>query len=156
MRKLLLSIALMLLVCLPDLSMAQTKANKNIRVLYVGANPEHKVKAIKGQFESQLQYETRLKNWADYGEFLSKYFDNFRQVDGHDYKPEMSAAYDVTIFDILPAPMKIGKYLKDGNGKIIGSVPAEYLPKDFDDACITLGFYGALMGTSLKSKIDWA
>lgn len=152
----LLSIALMLLVCLPNMSQAQIKADKNVSVLYVGVSPEAKATARKGQFETQLQFETRLNNWEEYGEFLSKYFVNFKQVDGNEYKAGMSDDYDVTIFDILPKPVKKGRYIKDENGQITGSIPTEYLPKDFDAACITLAHYGARIGIPLKTKIDWA
>lgn len=141
MKKLIISLlsvaSLVLAACAPF------DSDPKISVLYVGQNPD----TIEGYgYGGDPAYIEELKQTraAEFMGLLDQHF-NAKLVYGEDYKPEMSASYDVTIFDALPMELN-GKDM-DGSG--YGAKKGErfkyagpnqegwrWLPEDFDHATI--------------------
>lgn len=95
-------------------------------------------------------YKTRLPDFENY---LQNYFKEVETVDARNYSTDMSAAYDVTIFDQVIDPWKEQVY-EEVDGKIHFE-PAKYLTEDYDHATIFIGHTAPIMGQSIGSKLDW-
>lgn len=135
---------------------AHVDNEQRISVLYVGQNPDTHEGYTRGG-DPEVNAKLNKTRAAEYMAFLSEHFEP-TLVYGEDYKPEMSANYDVTIFDALPLELD-GKCM-DGSG--YDTKPGErykyasphagwrWLPDDFDHATIFVGNVLTNMGSSLK------
>lgn len=146
----------LLVVVLGLSSQAYCQKDKKLRVMYVGYNPAASVEVPKGRFETENQYNQKLRRWSDFGMYLYKHFENVSMVNASDYTPDMSEKVDVTIFDARPKVLRKQIVEKDASGKVIRFEAVRFLPEDFSAACITVGVIGGEFGRGHKSKIDWA
>lgn len=146
----------LLVVILGLSSQSYCQKNNKLRVMYVGYNPAASVEIPKGRFETEAQYNQKLRRWSDFGMFLYQHFENVSMVNAPDYTTDMSDKVDVTIFDATPKVVRKQIIEKDANGKVIKFHATRFLPEDFSAACITIGSIGGTIGRGHKSKIDWA
>lgn len=149
---------LCLAACLCLLSACTSSDPRAIRVLYLGgqsewANGEYDgPKKFATEAEFQQSVEARM---AAFGDLLRTYFDSVAVMRAADWRPEMSAAYDVTIFDGVPPVLEESRMEYDENGNVAGYVPARYLPDDFSSAAITIASMGDRLGRRIGIKNDW-
>lgn len=135
---------------------------QDISVLYVGYDPaipftnsviNTQLGSAPGSMSEERFNEdvkTRLPAFVAY---LKNYFTTVEDVDARNYKTEMSADYDVTIFDQTIEPWKPQvREMVDGNMKY---EPAKYLTEDFEHATIFIGHTASVMGQSVGTKLDW-
>ncbi|PKQ63905.1 hypothetical protein BZG02_07800 [Labilibaculum filiforme] len=134
------------------------ESNKDIKVLYVGYNPEkpkpENYGRVFGGAPERLEkdYQTR---WPAFKAYLEEHFTSVTCVDPRDYKQEMSSKVDVTIFDELTTPIKEEVKEYDTNGKLVKYAKSEYLTSDYKNATIFIGKCAPDLGRSLGSKLDW-
>jgi len=133
----------------------QTKTEMS--VLFVGFNPEKTMPAYSNfrDFKSDRFKLDFLTRWPAFNIYLKSRFTNVSSVDARDYKEEMSANFDVTIFDELPNPIKEKVVEKDAEGQIVKYEKEEYLSKNYNYATIFIGKTAPDMGANLGSKLDW-
>jgi len=125
-----------------------------LRVLYVGGSADMDV--VGGEKVDTVALEKSKKGrMAAFSQFLNDYFSTVKVVEGKDYAAAMSDQYDVTIFDGKPKALREREYVKDSTGQIVDVINAEYLPKDFSRAAITIAEMGEHIGRSLGIKNDW-
>lgn len=139
---------------------AQQIKKENTSVLYVGFNPEKEMPDVQNtnvnggmdieRFKEDLK--TRMPAFKSY---LELYFKTVKTVDARDFKPEMSADYDVTIFDQVINPWKDRVSVLDVNGQLTKYEPAKYLTEDFNYPTIFIGHTAPVMGQSIGLKLDW-
>ncbi|AUP80515.1 hypothetical protein [Flavivirga eckloniae] len=160
-KKLVLSLLVLGLTLFSLSGNAQDSENKDkikMNVLYVGYNPEKPMpKESNYTFTEgerfKIEYVTR---WYAFKIFLENRFSNVKNIDARDYKENMSANYDVTIFDQVPSTIRDLVEEKKENGKIVTKYkPAAYLSNDYKSATIFVGRVGPDIGRSLGSKLDW-
>ncbi len=140
---------------------AYSQNKKDISVLYVGYSSKKSIPKNLGVIQRSGATPERFK--ADYGKrmpsfkkLLSTYFTKVKTVDARDYKEEMSAHYDVTIFDQVPTPLKKRSIIRDPKtGKVLRVNPAQYVSSNYDYPTIFIGYTAAIIGASLGSKLDW-
>ncbi|MBD0825476.1 hypothetical protein [Aestuariibaculum marinum] len=124
-------------------------------MLYVGYDPSIPVDISKNTASMTPErfkedYKTRFPEFKNY---LEAYFREVKTVDARAYKVEMSADFDVTIFDQTIEPWKPAvREMVDGK---MNYEPAKYLTEDFDHASIFIGHTAPQMGESVGSKLDW-
>lgn len=150
MNKVLVSLCLILLC---QLGFAQGKVKS---VLYVGTNPNAKIKIDKERNESEARYQHRIKRWDDFGTFLRDNYKNVKMVDRMEYVASMSDKYDVTIIDATIKPIKESIVEKDADGEIKRYEPAVYLPKDYSAATVMISATCGTIGGSIGLKLNWA
>ena len=149
---------LCLAACLCLLSACTSNDPRGIRVLYLGGQSEWSngefgmPKKFATEAEFQQSVEARM---AAFGDLLRTYFDSVTVMRAADYRPEMSDAYDVTIFDGMPPVLEERAIIRDANGRVTDVKAARYLPDDFSAACITIGRVGDAIGRRVGTKNDW-
>lgn len=149
---------LCLTVCFCLLSACTSSDPRSIRVLYLGGQSEwgngeyDSPKKFATEAEFQQSVEARM---AAFGDLLRTYFDSVTVMRAADYRPEMSDAYDVTIFDGRPPVLEERTIIRDANGKPIDMKEARYLPDNFSAACIAIGSIGQTIGCRVGTKNDW-
>lgn len=142
-----------LLVALVGCASKPDEKTDRLSVLFVGQNPD---KSVGYRFANDdVVNEINQTRAIAYMEFLQKHF-NATQVFAENYKPAMSDAYDVTIFDALP-PELSGKDIVDGkrivpNRYVDGWASMRWLPEDFDRPTIFIGSVLGIMKNGLKTK----
>nr|WP_320120424.1 protein-disulfide reductase DsbD domain-containing protein [uncultured Marinifilum sp.] len=135
---------------------AQTK--QDISVLYVGYSPEKPMPKKKNitwisQERFAQEYKTRMPAFVDY---LNQYFTKVESVDCREYTADLSAKFDVTIFDENVKPIKERVYERDPKtGATLKYEPAVFLPADYDYPSVFIGHPSANLGSSLGTKLDW-
>jgi hypothetical protein len=154
MQRPLLQLAPIALALVPTAASAQdaptgdAPAKSDLKVLLVSHDPA----APQVPFPDMAQartielFEERAALWKA---FLDEHFEDVRLVYGADYEVAMSAAADVTIFDARPPVAKAA--VRDGGQY----EPAEYLPRDFAHAAITISDNSPRLGEPLGLKLDW-
>ena len=152
-----LGIALLLL---SQACLSQSMQKQNIRVLYVGYDPavpipdslQDKISITGGASPERftVEYASRMPAFKTY---LENYFITVKTVDARSYEMNMSADYDVTIFDEVIRPWKARVYERK-EGRTIYE-PAKFLTEDFSYAAIFIGHTAPTMGESVGSKLDW-
>lgn len=70
-----------------------------LRVLYVGGTGDIFDQIKRSQEEKNADVQSRM---AAFEGMLKKYFDKVTTIPVNDYKPDMSAGYDVTVMDAVP------------------------------------------------------
>lgn len=135
----------------------EKKANE-IRVLYLGGNSDWQNGNFGGPktFATEEEFQESVEKRMDaFSQLLHTYFDSVTVIKAVDYTPEMSANYDVTIFDGVPPVMEKREMQYDENGKVKAYIPARYLPDNFSSPSITIGSVGETIGRRYGSKNDW-
>ena len=61
---------------------------------------------VPGCVDSVALAASVKERMAHFTKFLKKNFTNVKSIEGKDYTPEMSAAYDVTVFDGRTVPFR--------------------------------------------------
>lgn len=124
----------------------------NLKVLYVGGNLDGK---IADSSNAEEYYNDADERTASFAELLNQYFTTVKTVESKDYTAEMSKSYDVTIFDSAPKALRERTMETDITGKYLNSLPAQYLPDDYDCATLCIGKASSALGGSLGIKNDW-
>ncbi len=131
-----------------------TSAKSDLRVLYVGDNPE----APKIMFADSADARTKelySERTPAFAAFLGERFEHVTVVFGDDYTTELSDAVDVTIFDTRPKALAEAVR---GTDPVTGEslyTPASYLPESFDRPAITIAANSPTIGEPLGLKLDW-
>lgn len=97
------------LILVGMLAVSGLSAKVKLSVLYVGgtANMDPMLMA-PGSVDSVALAASVKERMAHFTKFLKKNFTNVKSIEGKDYTPEMSAAYDVTVFDGRTVPFRKG------------------------------------------------
>lgn len=156
MKQIRVRIALVIVLFCANVSVfAQQHQKENISVLYVGYDPA--IPLSEELINSQIgtggysperfkeDFKTRYNAFESY---LKEYFSNVKAVDARSYTMDMSASYDVTIFDQTVKPWEKGE--RQPNYK-----PSKYLKEDFDFPTIFIGQTAPQMGETIGLKLDW-
>lgn len=144
-------LAPLVLAALAASSLAQEGAGfvqGDLRVLFVGHDPA----APDVMFASMAKPRTwalHRERTAAFEALLRYHFEDVQVVHAADYEVAMSAAADVTIFDTPPKALV--EAVRDGEDYR----PAEYLPRDFAHAAITIAGTSDRVGEPLGLKLDW-
>jgi hypothetical protein len=130
-----------------------------LKVLFVGYSPEKEMPVFHGRVPSNFspqrfkeEYKTRMPAFID---FLNEKFVEVKGVDARDYKENMSAGYDVTIFDQPIEPIKKGGRVKNEKGEVVAFKQDQYFSDDYDHATIFCSYAGGRMGPGNALKLDW-
>ena len=159
MKRLSYCLMLCLATCLFVLSACSSQKDpRDIRVLYLGGQSEW-VNGEHGgpkKFATEEEFQQSVTERMNaFGDLLRVYFDSVTVMRAADYRPEMSDAYDVTIFDGMSPALEEAVRESDDQGNFVRYVPARYLPDDFSAACITIGSVGNALGRRIGIKNDW-
>lgn len=150
-----------LLICLIFFSLVANAQENGIKtemkILYVGYDPAKPIlRSSQFRDSNSERYEMDVvSRWPAFNIYLKRRFTNVTSVDARDYKEEMSANHDITIFDELPPLIKEAVIEKDENGLVTRYVPQVYLSEKYDHATIFIGKVAPDLGRSLGSKLDW-
>ncbi|WP_163410255.1 hypothetical protein [Flavobacterium ajazii] len=147
------TVLVLILFCIP--AFAQEIKKENLSVLYVGYDPavpaDEKIISSPtgngGMTPERFKEELKTRFGA-FETYLKKYFAKVKSVDARSYTADLSAQYDVTIFDQNINPWE--KMQTTPKYK-----PAKYLKEDFDFPTIFIGHTAPVMGGSIGLKIDW-
>ncbi|MGQ1785433.1 protein-disulfide reductase DsbD domain-containing protein [Saccharicrinis sp. GN24d3] len=130
----------------------------SISVLYVGYHPgkpmpEKAPTSWTSQERFAKEYKTRMPAFMSY---LKQYFNTVDSIDCREYTADLSAKYDVTIFDENVKPIKERVIHTDPEtGAFLSMEPAIYLPDDYHHASLFIGHPARNLGSTLGSKLDW-
>ncbi|MDE5988666.1 MAG: protein-disulfide reductase DsbD N-terminal domain-containing protein [Duncaniella sp.] len=113
------------------------QAKEKVSVLYVGGTPDINTYGVPA--DPAAVAKSAKERTADFNRFLKQHFTKVKVVDAADYTPDMSDAYDVTLFDGKPREIK----------------PHALLPFDFDRAAICIAEMSEELGRSIGTKNDW-
>ncbi len=155
MRKLPVTLPTLLAACLCTAALAAEKSE--LRVLYVGVNPET---AELSDMESTFQFdagrllEFKKARTPGFERFLSRHFSVVDVVFADKYTESASDGYDVTIFgdDITPIKEAVREQNEDGSWLY---EPAVYLSADFDRAAILIDTMSPRVSDAHEYKMDW-
>lgn len=132
------------------------KAQKqNLKVLYVGGSPDIETITRSTPLPEAVMQKSIKERMASFTSFLKSKFRTVKTVDGKDWTPELSAQYDVTIFDAKTKLLKERVMDLDANGQVIHMEAAEYLPMDFNCPSIFIANASENLGRSVGFKNDW-
>lgn len=142
MKKLFTFLTAILLVFAVNAQQKQT-----LKVLYVGGSSD---------FEGQNANELSAKRAVAFENYLKNYFTEVKSVDGLLYSTQMSAGYDVTIFD-GKLPQKLPAVItKDDKGVTKDYYVAKsVVNEDFNFPSILIADAGDRIGRSIGTKTDW-
>lgn len=118
-------------------SLAVKDAGKsNLRVLYVGSNPDQpiRVPSYKAGAAATRYSELRQERMPAFNKLLNSHFDSVKSVNVEDYRVEMSNNVDVTIFDAKPPAIEdvdMGTWTKHVR-----------MPRDFNRPALMIGNVG--------------
>ena len=130
------------------LAVSGLSAKVKLSVLYVGGTANmDPILMSPGSVDSVALAASVKERMAHFTKFLKKNFTNVKSIEGKDYTPEMSAAYDVTVFDGRPVPFMKGDRMRGERDS--------YLPESFDCAAVMIGHMSEELGRSLGNKNDW-
>lgn len=151
-----LTFCLMLIAC----SFGSGNSKYQVKVLFVGYNPERPMPEYKGnkfskEWEKQFYIDEYATRMPAFKQLLETYFTDVTIIDARDYKQTDSKSYDVTVFDELPRQIKkmVAEY--DENGQVTKYEPAHYITEDFDCASICIASVAPRMGEPIGIKLDW-
>ncbi|MCL2561178.1 MAG: protein-disulfide reductase DsbD N-terminal domain-containing protein [Rikenellaceae bacterium] len=126
----------------------QTK--QNLRILYVGGSSN-----LSSAASAERQAESAIQRTADFEQYLNQYFTHVTVVQGADYTEDMSAGYDVTIFDGLIKRTAEIKEELDSDGNQVNYYSARYLSDGFAYPAMLLADMGSRLGSGIGLKTDW-
>ena len=127
---------------------AGDKKPKDMRILYLAGTSDWNPDMLD---KDELEKDVAQRKEA-FRALLADYFGEVVAMDAKDYSPEMSEAYDVTVFDGLPPVLEPSRSPVPG---VSGYVPPRYLPDDFAEPCVAIGEVSVLIGERIGSKNDW-
>lgn len=134
---------------------AQQNKKESLSVLYVGYDPGLpfddafiNTAANTGGYSPERFKEDFKTRFNAFESYLKEYFTNVKAVDARNYTTDMSANYDVTIFDQRINPWE--KAERTPKYK-----PAKYLKEDFDFPTIFISNTAPMMGETIGLKLDW-
>lgn len=156
MKQIRVRIVLVIMLFCANVSVfAQQHQKENISVLYVGYDPAIPLSddfinsAINNGGYSPERFKEDFKTrYNAFESYLKEYFSSVKAVDARSYTMDMSASYDVTIFDQTVKPWEKGE--RHPNYK-----PSKYLKEDFDFPTIFIGQTAPQMGETIGLKLDW-
>ena len=157
MRKLFVALPSLLAACLCSCAAAVAAEKSDLRVLYVGVNPET---AQLSDMESTFQIDPdRLLQFKrartpSFERFLSQHFSVVDVVFADAYEESASNGYDVTIFGDETTPIKETVREQNEDGSWLYE-PAVYLTGEFDRAAILIDTMSPLASTPHEYKMDW-
>lgn len=134
------------------MSVAGLMAKERLTVLYVGGSPQF---STYGEFTKEQLKKSAEERTADFAKFLRQRFTKVNVVSARDYKPEMSAAADVTVFDAIPPYTRKAERVMGADGKVKSVIPPACLPDDFSCAALCIADASNRVGRSLGTKNDW-
>ena len=155
MRKPFVTLPALLAACLCTAALATEKSD--LRVLYVGVNPET---AQLSDMESTFQLdadrllEFKKARTPSFERFLSQHFSVVDVVFADAYTESASDGYDVTIFGDETTPIKEAVNEQNEDGSWIYE-PAVYLTAEFDRAAILIDTISPLVSRPHDYKMDW-
>ena len=133
------------LILVGMLAVSGLSAKVKLSVLYVGGTANmDPILMSPGSVDSVALAASVKERMAHFTKFLKKNFTNVKSIEGKDYTPEMSAAYDVTVFDGRPVPFMKGDRMRGERDS--------YLPESFDCAAVMIGHMSEELGRSLGMK----
>lgn len=158
MRKLQFLLILMAMMAWGNTNcLAQKK--QNISVLYLGGQSDWvngRSEGMPKKFANEKDFQKSVnQRMAAFSSLLRKYFKTVKTMRAADYRPEMSANYDVTIFDGTPPEIEKGGRVYDDKGNVIDYLRPGYVPDDFPYPAITIGSLGETIGRHIGLKNDW-
>ncbi|CAM3759332.1 hypothetical protein [Flavobacterium chungbukense] len=134
---------------------AQQPAKEKLSVLYVGYDPavpltEEFINSTTGTggYSPERFKEDVKTRFNAFESYLKEYFTTVKAVDARSYTMDMSANYDVTVFDQRINPWEKGERTPKYK-------PAKYLKEDFDFPTIFIGHTAPMMGETIGLKLDW-
>lgn len=156
MKQIKVRIVLLIILFSTDVSVfAQQNKKENLSVLYVGYDPGVPLddKFINsstgtGGYSPERFKEDFKTRFNAFESYLREYFTTVKTVDARSYTMDMSAAYDVTIFDQSIDPWEKAEQTPKYK-------PAKYLKEDFDFPAVFIGHTAPKMGETIGLKLDW-
>lgn len=136
------------------LCLAGMHAKEKVSVLYVGGSPDINTIGLDISDSVAIAKSAKMR-MADFTRFLKKRFTKVTAIEGKDYTPEMSDAYDVTVFDGKPKAVRPEIREYDADGRVIQFERPAYLPSDFNRAAICIAEMSEDLGRSIGTKNDW-
>jgi len=123
-----------------------------LKVLYVGGsgNWERETYATP-----EAAAEDAARRTASFEALLNRYFATVGVVQAGDYRQELSADYDVTVFDGTPTQLEARQVIRDESGRVTDVIAARYLNEDFDRPALLIGELGERLGRRIGLKFDW-
>ena len=98
-------IILSALLCVFAMQCVLAQGKQPVSVLYVGGSPELDV--VGGvEVDSATLARSAQARMASFAKFLKSRFRKVKVIDAKEYLPSMSDAYDVTVFDGRPRPIR--------------------------------------------------
>lgn len=137
------------------ISCSHEQKPNEIKVLYLGGQSEWSNGEYGGDKPyTEEEFAKLVQDRMDgFGAMLREYFDSVTVMRAADWTPEISAAYDVTIFDGVPPKLEDRRTEEDEYGPRY--ISPRYLPDDYEYATITIGSIGEYIGRRLGIKNDW-
>lgn len=136
MKRLLLLALLVVGIGATNSLSAKDKKAKQMTILFLKGENSDLNPQIKERLAPGIYEEAMAKRHEAFKNLLTKYFKKVDMMDITEYTPDLSDAYDVTIFD--------------GTLTALGK-----LPMNFDAPCVTIGEISSRVGAPLGVKNDW-
>lgn len=151
---LILMVATLLMACGKQVE-AQSIEKSDLSILYVGPDPSKPLSDRDRQFSVDPDRSEKLqqKRAADFKSLLNQYFSNVEVVYSDNYKEELSAKYDVTIFDTLPPKLSGGRAVDPETGEETYE-RRQYLSEGYNHATVMIAEPSAFIGEGRQLKID--
>lgn len=122
----------------------------NLKVLYVGGSADVAT-GFGREVEPEVLQKSIAGRIASFEQMLKEYFETVQVIDAAEYKPEMSAQYDVTIMDGKPKSLTTEREITDDYGR----KQTWYLPENFDRPVVLIAEMGEILGRTHGLKTDW-
>lgn len=150
-----LSTTLVLLAALESFALATPQENEKseLRVLFVGQNPENPKVPFPG-LATERTHELFRERTGAFDKFLNEHFESVRIVHGEDYDSGMSDEVDVTVFDALVSENKLNPPALGGIAAL-GYGGTQHLAPDFDRPALMISHISARLGEDMGLKLDW-
>lgn len=129
-----------------------SEGKADLKVLYVGGQPDvdpYSVKLSPEEKEASVR-----KRMASFETFLKEKFTVVETVRDSAYRPDLSAGFDVTVFDGVPPELEPARRGYDWKGRP-DYVSAKRLPDDFDRAALMIGSVSEAVTRAIGCKNDW-
>jgi hypothetical protein len=121
---------------------------QNLKVLYVGGTSD--IENVRNVTPEMIVH--RMLSWQNY---LKGYFTQVDTVRGSRYVMDMSAKYDVTIFDAPTKELGPAKVTYDEKGGVKDYFQARRLDESFSYPAIFIADAGESEGRAIGTKTDW-
>lgn len=155
MRKLFVVLPTLLATCLCAAALATEKSD--LRVLYVGVNPETaQLSSMESSFQIDADrlLEFKKARTPSFERFLSQHFAVVDVVFADEYTESASDGYDVTVFGDETTPIKEAVREQNDDGSWLYE-PAVYLTAEFDRAAILIDTMSPRVSLPHEYKMDW-